>query len=42
MIFLPRDVAKAAMKEFLDEIKKRDAEKSAEWRKNYVRRINVD
>ena len=42
MFFVPRDVAEATIKELLDNIKKRDAEKSAEWRRNYVRTINVD
>ena len=42
MIFVPRDVAKATIKELHEKINKREAEKSAEWRRNYVRTINVD
>ena len=42
MIFVPKERAQATIKRLLDDIKKRDAEKSAEWRRNYVRTINVD
>ena len=36
MIFVPKERAQAAIKELLDDIKKRDDEKSPEWIKNAV------